>query len=93
MQSPIPPSDQTADSMAIAQGASLTDVIQTVFQEPVYREGVVNDLILMLFDRNPYGSDAANLTLGLEMGMTDDQVLAMLATSTPYQEYFNKTVN
>lgn len=91
LQSPIVAQAEMTDLAALAQGTSLSDVVQNVFQLPGYQQGVVNDLILQLLDRNPTGADASDLTLALETGLPDDVVLALLATSTPYQEYFDKT--
>jgi len=93
LQSPVLADVEMADMMQMAQGASLTDIVQEVLHQPDYQQGVVNDGILSLLDRNPTGTEASNLTLALEMGLTDDDVLALLATTTPYQEYFDKTAN
>jgi hypothetical protein len=64
-----------------------------VFQQPEYKLRVINTFFQQMLDHNPNGAESADFAEALGSGMTDQEVLALLATTTPYREYFDKTVN
>jgi hypothetical protein len=78
---------------ATGQDASPPDIVQNVFQQPEYKLRMINTYFQQLLDHKPNGAESADFAEALESGMGDQDILALLATTTPYQEYSNKTVN